>query len=70
MHLEKARKPAPIARGTDQIGPDSAKFPVNFPVSREFTVEKGSTTTAPTANHPLSLPKTTSGNIHDEVRRG
>jgi hypothetical protein len=32
------------------IGPDSAKFPVNFPVTREFTVEIGSLVTAPTAN--------------------
>ena len=33
-------------------GPGSSKFPVIFPVSREFAVEKGSRWTAPTASHP------------------
>src|SRR5712664_2926459 len=36
-------------------GPDSAKFPVIFPVSREFTVENGSRPTASTASRPYEL---------------
>jgi hypothetical protein len=34
----------------DLGGPESSKFPVIFPVSREFPVEKGSTATASTAS--------------------
>jgi hypothetical protein len=36
----------------DLGGPESSKFPVIFPVSREFAVETGSLRTAPTASHP------------------
>src|ERR1700682_2193717 len=39
----------------DLGGPESSKFPVNFPVSREFAVENGSRRTASTANHPYAL---------------
>src|SRR5260370_21572181 len=36
----------------DLGGPGSSKFPVIFPVSREFAMETGSLRTAPTASHP------------------
>ena len=35
-------------------GPDSAKFPVNFPVSREFGEETGSQLTASSASQSVS----------------
>ena len=35
-------------------GPDSAKFPVNFPVSREFGAETGSQLTASSAGQSVS----------------
>ena len=39
----------------DLGGPESSKFPVIFPVSREFAMETGSLRTAPTASHPYAL---------------
>ena len=36
------------------LGPEPAKFPVNFPVSREFAAENGSRWTAPTRKQDMS----------------
>jgi hypothetical protein len=46
--------------------PDSARFPVNFPVSREFGAETGSQLTASSANQfrPCGTCLTTH-NVHD-----
>jgi hypothetical protein len=42
-------------RGFVAFAPEYRKFPVIFPVSREFTVENGSLVTAPTASEAANF---------------